>query len=112
MTLEPETTLSEVNDSILLTHAQSRKNLSKHLFNANSPDNAIHRRSRPPEILRDQFRLRCVWRERRGQSLARVLKPAPVPLERQQCRLTRRHALFRQIGNDVKQPVDPRPCFG
>ena len=50
--------------------------------------------------------------ERRGQRLARVLKTAPVPFQRQQSRLARRHALFGQFRNSVKQPVNPSACFG
>ena len=46
-----------------------------------------------------------------SERLARVLKSAPVPLKRQQGRLVRRHALFREIRKDVKQPIDPGARF-
>ena len=49
--------------------------------------------------------------ERRDQRLARVLKSAPMPFKRQQGRLVRRHALFREIRKRVKQPIDPCARF-
>src|ERR1700690_2860263 len=81
-------------DPILLPNAQPCKNLSKHVFNADTPDYAIHCQSRAPKILGDQFRLRRSRLERRSQRLARVLKPMPMSFKRQQSRLVRRHALF------------------
>src|ERR1700733_4111871 len=80
---------------ILFPNAQPCKNLSKHVFNADTPDYEIHCRGRAPEILGDQFRLRRSGLERRSQRLARVLKPMPMSFKRQQSRLVRRHALFR-----------------
>ena len=81
-------------DSTLLPDAQSRKDLSEHIFNADPPDNLVHREGRATKILGDQFRLRRFRLERRSQRLACVLKPVPMSLKRQHSRLTRRHALF------------------
>jgi hypothetical protein len=67
----------------LFPYAQSRKYLSEHVLNPDPPDNAIHCGGRAPKILGDQFRFRRVWLERLSQRLARVLKTAPVPFERQ-----------------------------
>src|SRR5580704_10401075 len=97
--------------SILLPNTKTRKDLSEHVFNADPSNDPIHCQSRAPKILGDQFRLRRLRRKRRSQRLARLLKTAPVSFQRQQSRPMRRHALFGQIGNGVKQPVDPRPCF-
>ena len=45
------------------------------------------------------------------QGVAGVLKRVPMPLQREQGRLARGHALFGQIGEGVKQPIDARARF-
>jgi hypothetical protein len=72
---------------ILFPNAEPRKNLSEHIFNADPPDNLVHCEGRAAQILGDQFRFRRVRRERQDESLARVLKTAPMPFKRQQSRL-------------------------
>jgi hypothetical protein len=96
---------------MLFADAQSRKNLSEHILDPDPPDNLVHCEGRTTQILGDQFRLSRLRLEHRGQSPASRLKPKTMSLKRQHSRLTRRHALFGQIGNDVKKPINPGARF-
>ena len=112
MTMEVRSNSKNPSISILFTNTQPCKDLPEHLFDANPPDNTIHRRGRASQILCNQLRLLGVRLERRGERLARVVKTPPVPFQRQQSRLSRRHALFGQFRNSVKQPVNPSARSG
>ena len=87
------------------------KYLAEHVFGPDAPYDAIHRRGGAPKVLGDQLPFHCVRPKGCGQGVPGVLKCASMPFKGDEGGFARRHALFGQISQGVKQPIDASAGF-
>jgi len=97
--------------ALLFSNTQPGKDFAEHVFGPDPPDDAIHRRRGAAKIFGDQLPFRHIGPERRCQGLAGVRECSPMPFDNEQGGLARRHALFGQIRQGVKQPIDAGARF-